>query len=583
MSRMVIKHLAPLAALTIATLGSTYLLSNSHLRTLPSTDGVLAGAVPNPGRAPASLSSSQVNTASKTGTLALQYHPQAGRRYIYSFQRRITIQGLPQKSTSTSELTYHGQFEIDVLRSDEKTIEALTRAHLIEHETQSPVTLRIQLSPAGDQLKIFGAQLKTEDERQQSAILKDLLSLWGFNLREDTVGSFDARFETEPFRKEKLSYIESKSQISPLPEILESEHFLGWDEYRALPHEVSGHETTRMGSSLQSLSARSEYQILLIQDQRLTIDSSRIALELKDLEPLTVSASTQVQDSSDLDWATLQASIQGLDRMDSDAQLKVFGSLTRFLKAHPGTGAEMIELLRSQGVIQQGVQSALFKAVLGALISSGTPDGQSAALKVYLDPSCPVSGKGAILSALTTTQAPLTPSTQDFLASTMKSEPNKDLAQGASYALGASLQNSPDSAQKTELIESLRQTLASSSANLSDQLSALDAIGNSGQTSFLPELRALISNPDSSSVLKAKAVFALRFIRSSEASDLLAQSLSSSDYQVRQSAARAMAMANWNESFRKPLQSCASSDPLTSIQSICRSALEASDPKLASN
>jgi hypothetical protein len=456
-------------------------------------------------------------------------------------------------------------------------MEALTRAHLVEHETPSPVTLKIQLSAAGDQLKVYGTSLKTEDERQQSAVLKDLLSLWGFNLREDTVGTFTARFETDPLRKEKLSYAAS------FPEILESEHFLGWDEYRALPHEVSGHETTRMGNAQQTLSASSEYQILLIQDQALPADSARMALELKDSESLAISASQRAQDASDLDWPSLQASLQGLAQLDSNAQLKVFGDLTRFLKAHPGSGAELIDLLRTQGAIQLGVQSALFQAVLGALISSGTPEGQSAALKVYSDPSCPVSGKGAILSALTTSQAPLTPATQDFLASTMKSDPNKDLAQGAAYALGASLQNTPDSAQKTDYIESLRQTLASSSANPSDLLSALDAIGNSGQASYLPELRALISNPDSSAVLKAKAVFALRFIRSSEATDLLAHSLSSSDYQVRQSAARAMALASWSESFRKPLQSCASSDPLASIQSICRSALEASNPKIASN
>ncbi|MFL5813579.1 MAG: HEAT repeat domain-containing protein [Bdellovibrionia bacterium] len=575
MSRLVIKHLAPLAALAIATLGSTYFLSNPPARTVPadapsSATSTTGAGVAISGRSPASISPSQASQVP-------HYRPKAGRRYVYSFQRRITIKGLAQSSASPSEITYHGQFEIDVLNSDAKGMEALTRAHLIEHETKSPVTLKIQLSSAGDQLKVFGTSLKTEDERQQSAILKDLLSLWGFNLREDTVGPFDARFETEPLRKTKLSYKAS------FPEVLESEHFLGWDEYRALPHEVSGHETTRMGNAQQTLSASSEYQILLIQDQALPADSAQIALELKDSEALAVSTSARTQDPSDLDWPSLQASLQGLAQMDSNAQLKVFGDLTRFLKSRPGSANEMIDLLRTQGAIQLGVQSALFKAVLGALISSGTSEGQSAALRIYSDPSCPVSGKGAILSALTTSQAPLTPATQDFLASTMKSDPNKDLAQGASYALGASLQNSPESAQKTEVIESLRQTLASSSASLSDQLSALDAIGNSGQASYLPELRAFISNPDSSAVLKAKAVFALRFIRSSEAIDLLARSLSASDFQVRQSAARAIAMASWSESFRKPLQSCASSDPYTSIQSICRSALEATGPQVASN
>jgi hypothetical protein len=584
MSRLV-KHFAPLAALTLATVGSTWFLSSSPTRSLPS---IAASAKPgtNSGRSPANESSPFI-VAHSAGALDLQYRPQAGRRYVYSFQRKITIQGLPQNGAASSEIAYHGQLELDVIKSDSKGFEALTRAHLVEHEIKNPVTLKIQLSSIGDRLSVFGAPLQSEEERQQASVLKDLLSLWGFNLHEDTVGFFDARFETDPLRKRKLSYIESKSNPTPLPSVLESEHFLGWDEYRALPHEISGHETTQMGQSQQSLTASSEYQILLVNDQALPADATRMASLLKDSESLALNSDVQAQTASDLNWQTLLSSLQGLDGMDANAQLRVFGDLARYLRSHPGSSAELVDLLRAQGAIQLGVGSALFKSVLGSLISSGTAEGQSAAIRVYSDPACPVSGKGAILSALTTSQAPLTSSTQDFLASAMSSESNKDLSQGASYALGASLQKTPDGEQKSDLIESLRQTLAQAlsknDGNLSDQLSALDAIGNSGQAAYLPELRALITSSESLAVLRAKAVYALRFIRSNEATNLLTQSLSSSDYQVRQSAARAIALASWTDSFRVPLQNCASSDPLSSIQSICRSTLATSDPKLASN
>jgi hypothetical protein len=303
---------------------------------------------------------------------------------------------------------------------------------------------------------------------------------------------------------------------------------------------------------------------------------------LNESETLAISAKSETSDSGE-DWSTLRSELLALDSKDSDTQLKVFGNLARFLKLHSDAPSDLMDLLRAQGAIQLGMQSALFKAALGALITAGTPEAQAAALKIYSDPTCPVSGKGAILSALTTTQAPLTASTQDFLATTMKTEPNADLSQGASYALGSSIQKTSDESKKADAIEALRERYLNSSGNLSDQLAALDAIGNSGQAAYLPDLRSIIQSADAASLLKAKAVFALRFIQSSEATELLSQSLTSVDTQVRQSAARAIAMARWSDSFRNPLQTCASKDPVSSIQAICRSTLAASDPTLASN
>lgn len=584
-----VKHLAPLTALVLATFGTTWLYSSqgssSNSAGTQLTTSQSPTTLAQASRAPASVAAQ----SSRSAKLALHYNPKAGRRYVYSFQRRITIHGLPQKSAAPAELTYHGQLDLDVINSNSQSFEALVRAHLAEHPSKDlakePVTLKIKMSSSGDQLEVFGAN--SQRPSQELAVLKDLLSLWGFNLQEDTVGAYEARFENEPIKKTKLGYLASKTQSSPLPEVVESEHFLGWDEYRALPHEISGHEKTRMGqvASSQSgstISANAEYQILLVKDQALDAQSAKTALNFNESETLAISTKPETSDNGE-DWSTLRSELLALDSKDSDTQLKAFGNLARFLKLHSDATGDLMDLLRAQGAIQLGMQSALFKAALGALITAGTPEAQAAALKIYSDPSCPVSGKGAILSAFTTTQAPLTPSTQDFLASTMKNEPNADLSQGASYALGSSIQKTSDESKKTDAIEALRERYLNSSGNLSDQLAALDAIGNSGQATYLPDLRAIIQSSDAAAILKAKAVFALRFIQSSEATDLLSQSLASADAQVRQSAARAIAMARWSDSFRKPLQTCASKDPVSSIQSICRSTLATSDPTFASN
>lgn len=578
-----VKHLAPVAALTLATIGTTWFFSSQGPRHTQLTTSASPTTLTKANRAPASATAQ----AARPSTLELRYQPKAGRRYVYSFQRRITLQGLPQNGASSSEMTYHGQFELDVISSNSAGFEALIRAYIAEHRTKEPLTLKIKLSSAGDHLEVFGSTLHNQTNSQESAILKDLLSLWGFNLREDTVGTFDARFEADPFKKTKLSYIESKGQTSPLPEIVESEHFLGWDAYRALPHEISGHEKTRMGqasasSNMSSISANAEYQILLVQEQELGAQVAKLASQLNESETLALNVKSQESDTTE-DWSTLRSELLGINALDPNAQLKIFGNLARFIKLHSDAVGDLMDLLRAQGAIQLGVNSALFKAALGALITAGTPEAQAAALKIYSDPSCPVSGKGAILSAFTTTQAPLSSATQDFLASAMKNESNPDLSQGASYALGSSIQKATDDSQKGDAIEALRQRYLSSNGNVSDQLSALDAIGNSGQAAYLPDLRSIIQSADAESVLKAKAVFALRFIRSNEATDLLAQSLGSVDSQIRQAAARAISMASWNDSFRAPLQSCASSDSVSSVQALCRSVLSASDPKLASN
>ena len=198
-------------------------------------------------------------------------------------------------------------------------------------------------------------------------------------------------------------------------------------------------------------------------------------------------------------------------------------------------------------------------------------------LKFYKDPDCPVSGKGTILAAFTTTQATLQPTTREFLATEMKSEANGDLAHGAAFALGASLQNTSNDAQSATALEQIRQswqllTSQGSGGNLGDQLALLDAMGNSGRSEYLSELQKTIDesgNPD----LRAKAVFALRFMSGSDATQMLSQHLTDADSKVRLASAEAISQARWNEEFREPLQTCAASELLARIQAVCQAAL----------
>src|SRR6185503_11910265 len=100
-----------------------------------------------------------------------------------------------------------------------------------------------------------------------------------------------------------------------------------------------------------------------------------------------------------------------------------------------------------------------------------------------------VPGKGTILAALTTTQAQLSPSTRDFLLGETEGQNDVDLANGAAWALGSSLQGSPNDSNAQRSIASLQDawgTALNATHPESEELVLLDAMGNSGRNEFLP-------------------------------------------------------------------------------------------------
>jgi hypothetical protein len=110
----------------------------------------------------------------------------------------------------------------------------------------------------------------------------------------------------------------------------------------------------------------------------------------------------------------------------------------------------------------------------------------------------------------------------------------------------------------------------------------LDVMGNSGRPEFLPSLEGVIQNGADPVEVRARAVYALRFVNAAAASRDLLASLASPETALREAAAGAIAAGSWSESYRAPLEACAASEPVGRIQESCRKTL-ASNARVASS
>jgi hypothetical protein len=540
-----------------------------------------AGLTEQTSASPAFVAARTEMKNSATG-MGLRFQPRENQRYIYSFKRKIIFHGLA--AGKTPEVAYHGEFFIDVLHVDLESFEALITDRVAEYGHPSPVALRLRMDTRGDHISLAGTAtatpLQSSPLAQHEAILKDLVANWAFPLQSDTLGEYEARFEPPAsedgltrIRKTKLSYRDPSPR---LPHFVHSNHLLIWDEALALPREIQGDETTKMSQGQWEMSSESEYQMRLLAIETAPASTKNTLTALTQDESLTPASNTRRKPGSgdgDLpSWSVVLASLQQLADLTPDNRLKIFGDLLRLLRAGAISPDDAIALINNPDTIKAGPLSPLFKTVIGALASLGTPEAQAAVVQIYQDPNCPTAGKGSILVALTTTQATLTPSTRTFLGNEMSNATDPDLAHGAAYAVGAALQNVTPDAQSAATLAMVHQLWQSNANNSSEQSVLLDVIGNSGQGEYLPELEGVITSGSDPS-LTAKAVFALRFMTSDVATQIIATNLSNSDVRIREAAVSAIQAAKWNSDFSTPLQACAKSETVTSIQSTCQSIL----------
>lgn len=529
-------------------------------------------------RTPASL----ISTASAPASTATEpaadgsrnYLPQAGFRYTYAFRREVRFEG--DFGDALPEVNFTGEFHADILRADAHSFEAVLSEKIQGAPAATRPLIRINAGARGDSLNVFTASDLTELEKQHAAVLKDLAAAWLFPLRSDTVGEFAARFDPEVNgeAKTKLAYL---SKAANTPTILSSGHHLRWSSAEHLPEEVKGRESTRLGKGKTALVATSAYALLLKQKgPSPAIDHAALAaLQIRDALALDTSHPDLAEhpDYAHLDWGKLMANLKDAAQLPNAKQLALFGDVMKYLRLHPEKTSDLTALLLDPALLKAGATSAEYRTIVGALATFATPTALAALREAYADPNLAGPGKGMILSALTTTQAPLDVTTRSFLTSEMQGSTDPRLSQAAAFALGSALQNAPADEQSQQAVSLISKNLATAQS-VPAQLAALDVIGNSGRADFEPALETVIQS-NASDLVRARAVFALRFVTTPGAASDLVTALASPSPGVREAAANAIAAATWREAFRAPLSQCSSGESVARIQATCQNVLAA--------
>lgn len=545
---------------------------------LPAGAGLLAQLKTDDSPPLRSPASEQVSFVSAT-TDAFEFDPKAGERYEYDFKRDIVIRGLSKEMPA---ITYGGRLQIDVIEVSKDGFSALVSEQIIGQPKNS-VIIKLLADKRGEKIQIFSRKLELETDRQHESVLKDLLAQLFFSSKVDTVGVFNARFEhLKPengfrrMKKTKFSYLSGEN----LPTIVSSEHWLKWNDKYRMPEEVQGAEATKLGAGETSLSSEAGYKIKLAEVMAAAKVKRSLWVSLNEPTSLRALASKQsMRDHPDyvsLSLPDLLNQLRSIEQLSPGEQLKLFGDLVKFLEMNGESLPAFLNALKAGDALRKGADSPLFQAVVGALATVGTPEAQAALRDLYYDPAVPVSGKGSILGSFTTTQAQPDDATRNFLADVMVNESNKDLAYGAGFAFGSALgglEKSKDASDGVAQILSAWER--AKSGNISDQISVLDIMGNSGREEFLPVLSSVIAGSGAPE-LRAKATFALRYIKTKAATQLLASSLMHPDSYLRTAAVAAIGFATWAEVFRQPIESCSVSETVLAIKSACAKVLESS-------
>ena len=504
------------------------------------------------------------------------FSPEAGFEYIYSFKREIEIKGL---GANKIPINYGGEFDLQVEKTEPQGFWAYATVDVSGHRTKN-VGMKIFVKNDGSDLRFYSNEVASAEDGEIGSIIKDLSANLIFPLKRDTTGPYSANLvwskngKIVSGKKVKSSYQMSLNA----PQILESYHIASWKLSAPLPDEVAGKDVTRIGDSASSLFARNSYQLRFVQAKKSIGLAAEKWQQLSHEEDLLPSRGAKKVAAVALDWAEVRSRLENIAKLSNGEQLQLFSDIAKLLQGGKVSTADLLAILRQKGALKEGASSPLFQNIVGALATAGDEKSQAALLEIYAE--APKSGKGSVLAAFTTSEAPASNSTKDFLAEVMEQESDKDLSQGAGYAFGSALASSNNSSDADRIFK-MWHSLSNSDVN--GKLAVLDIMGNSGRDEFFPVLEIAAKSATEPEEVRAKAIFSLRYIKSARARALLVTAMNFSSVRVRGGAVHGVQLAEWTESFRAPLASCALKDPVQEIRSACGSIIARESQKVAGN
>ncbi len=501
--------------------------------------------------------------------------------YQYGFEKKVTIEGF---KNAIPEIKISGNLFLHVLES-RSGITKLMVWQEIAGFSNSKEKFLIKISPAQKKYELYASVKSDHSSEEENNVLKDLLAHFFYFTNEDTVGKYRFRLGLADIKSDNQLVLfktnkeyENPTKTTPKVTKFVQKIYLSEGEY---PQRILAKELASIGEGEFSFRSQSLTKIHFQKSSRsvpeiaVTDFTRNIPLQLV-AQKLSLEQHPEYQK---IHWPSLLAKLAKIQDLSTSGQLELFGDLVKALKLDPTRISELRKMLLDKGVIQAGAGSPLFQAIVGALATNGSADAQATLQEIYKHPAIPQSGKGSILSAFTTTQAPPSPETLDFLKDAAEGEPDIDLAQGALFALGAAIEKTKSAENEVQYLLRKWQE-AQSSGSLDQQLAVMDALGNSGRVEFF---ETISTQAKSASVvaLRARATFALRGIDTDSSRNILIAALSSTDSTIRYGAASAIYQAPWNVAFLNPLASCSQTETDTTIRNSCQESLAKNQVRVA--
>jgi HEAT repeat protein len=493
--------------------------------------------------------------------------------YEYEFYRKVHILGL---NNSFPPIELRGKLYLQVVKNKYPKLDLLVWNDLKDLPSER-IRFRISVDQGSGKIELFSDENESHISADHKNILKDLLANFFYFSNEDTVGKYQAKYyfkKSDSSANQIVIYKKNKqyeAKEKNTPEVTEFLQKIEWDHELQFPLKITAKEQTKLGSGEYSLQTDSRAWLKFQKKNLVNPINDSDLLAFAKNESFRISANhipiEQHPEYQKIDWNTILRELKNIEALSESDKLKLFGDIVKALKLDKSRVSELLALIEDKNVIQMGADSPQYQAIVGALATNGSAESQRAIIQIYENPLNPLSGKGSILGALTTTQAEAHPETIDFLKEKADTEKDIDLRQGSLFALGGAIEKKPQSESEIQFL--LRKWNAALASNDQDQqLALLDAMGNSGRSEFF----FVISQQAKSSMdsrIRARAIFALRGIKLNEARMLLVQEASNQSSVLRFSAISAIQQAAWGMDFEPPLKSCVVNERENSIREAC--------------
>jgi len=464
---------------------------------------------------------------------------QTVRRESFHFKRAVHAKLTDSSKGQAShrpfaDLDYEGTFFVDSLKNDGNNSKARLSFDLSIRgkHVQSDVPFWVTFAKDGAIRRIETespdvSAAKSDDRQDMINVLKDFVSIYAFRTRQDTTGTYEARWSETP---EKVHFEKTRYRDSKLTSvtIVKSSHDVVLSKTGTLVS-MQGMDRVKMAAGTEAIETDSSYELTR---QGTSVVKAQAKTDTKSLVPTSIQLEMTHTAFEAPTWSSTQASLNRIQSLGKPARLSLFHDLLKTLKKNP-------EHLKDfqDWVMAEKNEPGILSFGIGVLATLGTEASQKALVSWFQD--LPAS-RHSILTALSMTEAKLSDDSKNLLNQLIGQKgQNADLAYDAALVLGSEIRKDPSGevASAVRTLTDLYQT-ASAGHQAFEQMIYLDAMGNSGSSAFVSVVEQNLASSDEA--IRAKGVYAARFMNTSVAQPLILRGLQDPSPTVRLSAVKAV-------------------------------------------